>query len=106
MAWDGCKQVMPLNKKNRALGFCEISNGSIDQTTADPRLIFGMLVKVGATQAIVCHNHPAGCVKPSEADKQITRKMKEAGNLLNIKILDHLVITPETYYSFADKGEI
>jgi DNA repair protein RadC len=99
-------KVMPLNKKNRVLGICEISSGSIDQALVDVRLIFGMLVKIGATQAVVAHNHPAGCPKPSEADKQITKKLKEAGLLLDIRILDHLVITPENYYSFADEGEI
>jgi DNA repair protein RadC len=99
-------KVMPLNKKNHVLGICEISSGSIDQALVDVRLIFGMLVKIGATQAVVAHNHPAGCPKPSEADKQITKKLKEAGLLLDIRVLDHLVITPESYYSFADEGEI
>ncbi|MBV4357338.1 JAB domain-containing protein [Pinibacter aurantiacus] len=99
-------KVMPLNKGNRVLGICEISSGSIDHTTVDPRLIFGLLLKVGATQAIICHNHPSANVKPSEADKQITMKLKEGGKLLDIKILDHIVLTPETYYSFADEGEI
>jgi len=99
-------KVMPLNQKNRVLGICEIASGSINQATVDTRLIFGMLVKVGATQAIVCHNHPAGCTKPSEADKQLTRKLKEAGLLLDIKLLDHLIITPGSYYSFADEGDI
>jgi DNA repair protein RadC len=50
------------------------------------------------------HNHPSGQVKPSEADKQITRKVREAGSVLDIKLLDHLIITPETYYSFANEG--
>ncbi|MDH7459822.1 JAB domain-containing protein [Chitinophagaceae bacterium 26-R-25] len=99
-------KVMPLNKGNRVLGICELSSGAIDQATVDPRLIFGLLLKAGATQAIVAHNHPSASVRPSEADKRITLKLKEAGSFLDIRILDHLIITPETYYSFADEGEI
>jgi len=99
-------KVMPLNAANRVLGICEISSGSIDSTTCDKRLIMAMLVKVGATSAILCHNHPSGSCKPGEADKQITLRLKECGQLFDIKIVDHLILTPETYYSFADEGEI
>jgi len=78
--------------------------GGIAGTSVDLRLIFAAAIKANAVSLIMIHNHPSGQVKPSDADKQITNKVREAGNIIDVKLLDHLIITPETYYSFADEG--
>ena len=75
-------------------------------TVADVRPLFKVGLEHNATALIVCHNHPSGQLKPSFADKSLTQKIKEAGNLLDIKLLDHLIITEKAYYSFADEGEL
>lgn len=97
-------KVMPLNNAHRVLGICELSTGSITGTVVDPRLLFALLLKAGASAAIICHCHPGGNVKPSHADETLTEKIVAGGKLLDIKILDHLIITAENYYSFADNG--
>ncbi|MDI3321402.1 JAB domain-containing protein [Pinibacter soli] len=99
-------KVMALNNANRVLGICEISSGTISATIVDPKLVFGLLLKAGASSAIISHCHPSGNLKPSNSDVQMTHKICEGGKLLDIKILDHLIITPESYYSFADDGAI
>lgn len=88
------------------LGIYEVSSGGISGTVVDLRLIFAAALKANAVSLIMIHNHPSGQIKPSEADKQITRKVKEAGRILDIALLDHLIITPDIYYSFADEGAI
>ena len=88
------------------LGIYEVFSGGISGTVVDLRLIFAAALKANAVSLIMIHNHPSGQIKPSEADKQITRKVKEAGGILDIALLDHLIITPETYYSFADDGAL
>lgn len=97
-------KILLLNQSNRVLGMYEVSSGGIAGTIVDLRLIFAAAIKANAVSLIMIHNHPSGQVKPSEADKQITRKVKEAGRIMDITLLDHLIITPETYYSFADEG--
>lgn len=99
-------KVLLLNNANRALGIYEVSSGGITGTVVDVRLIFSAALKANATALIMIHNHPSGQLKASEADKQITRKVKEAGKILDISLLDSLIITPETYYSFADDGAL
>jgi DNA repair protein RadC len=99
-------KVMALNQANRVLGICEISSGAISATLVDPKLVFGMLLKAGATSAIICHSHPSGNIKPSNSDVEMTRKICEGGKLLDIKILDHLILTVNNYYSFADSGAL
>jgi DNA repair protein RadC len=99
-------KVMALNHANRVLGICEISSGAISATLVDPKLVFGMLLKAGATSAIICHCHPSGNLKPSNSDVEMTHKICEGGKLLDIKILDHLIITLDSYYSFADSGAL
>lgn len=99
-------KVLFLNNANRALGIYEISSGGITGTVVDLRLIFSAALKANATALIIIHNHPSGQLKASEADKQITRKINEAGKLLDISLLDSLIITPEHYYSFADDGAL
>lgn len=97
-------KVLFLNNASRVLGIYEISSGGITGTVVDVRLIFSAALKANATALIMIHNHPSGSLKASEADRQITRKVKEAGKLLDISLLDSIIITPESYYSFADDG--
>jgi len=99
-------KIMLLNQSHKVLGIYEVSSGGISGTAVDLRLIFAAALKANAVSLIMIHNHPSGQIKPSEADKQITRKVKEAGGILDIALLDHLIITPETYYSFADDGAL
>ena len=97
-------KVLMLSNSNAVLGVLEISSGGITGTVVDIRLIFAALLKAKATAFILVHNHPSGKLQPSEADRQITQKIKQASKLLDIALLDHLIITPESYYSFADEG--
>lgn len=99
-------KVMLLNRANKVLGIYEVSTGGISGTVADIRLIFAAAIKTNSSSLILAHNHPSSNIKPSDADIQLTRKIKEAGKLMDIKVLDHLIITTENYCSFADKGEI
>ncbi|QCR24523.1 RadC family protein [Pontibacter sp. SGAir0037] len=97
-------KVMLLNRANRVLGIYELSTGGIAGTIADPKLIFAAALKACASSIILCHNHPSGNTKPSAADLQLTKKMKQGGELLDIVVLDHIILTSETYYSMADEG--
>ena len=95
--------VMPLNNSNEVLCLIEISRGGATGTIVDVRQVFQKLLKCNAISFIMAHNHPSGNTRPSEADKKLTRKIKDAANFLDIKLLDHLIITTESYYSFADE---
>jgi DNA repair protein RadC len=97
-------KIMLLSRACRILGILEISTGGVSGTVADVRLIYTAALKGNAAGLILAHNHPSGSLKPSDADIQLTRKICEAGKLLDIKIEDHLIITTEGYYSFADEG--
>ena len=96
--------VLYLNNSNRTLGISVISIGGITGTLVDIRLILHYALLSMATGLILCHNHPSGSLQPSGADKTITKKVKEAAKLMDINLLDHLVITEDSYYSFADDG--
>ena len=109
--WDGSKieyveqfKVLLLNRANKVLGIFEVSSGSVTGTVADPKLIFAAAIKTNACGIILAHNHPSGNLQPSQADIDLTRRMKEGGKLLEIQVLDHVIITSEGYYSFADDG--
>ena len=93
-----------LNRNNCVLGYCQISAGGFTGTIMDQRLIFQTALKCCACSVIVAHNHPSGNLTPSEADKDITKKIKDSGKVLDIPILDHLILTEESYFSFADQG--
>lgn len=95
---------MFLNKANKVLGIFEVSSGGISGTVADPRLIFVAALKTNCSGIIISHNHPSGNLKPSRQDEELTQKIKHAGEFLEIKLLDHIIITSEGYYSFADEG--
>jgi DNA repair protein RadC len=99
--------VMYLNRSNRILGIYKASKGGITGTVADPRVILAIALKVAAVSLIISHNHPSGSLTPSIADEELTRKIKEAAKLMDIKLLDHLIVEPHgSYYSFTDEGFI
>ena len=97
-------KVLFLNRANKVLCVYNVSSGGITGTVADPRLIFAAALKLNAVSLVLSHNHPSGSLKPSRADEELTQKIKCAGNFLDIKVLDHLIICDEGYYSFADEG--
>jgi DNA repair protein RadC len=96
--------VLYLNNSNKVLGKLQLSKGGITGTVVDVRLAFKPALECNATGIILCHNHPSGTLTASDADRQITRKIKLAGENLDIKVLDHLIITEKNYFSFADEG--
>lgn len=96
--------IIYLNNSNKVLSKSQLSKGGITGTVVDIRLVFKTALEMGAVSIILSHNHPSGGLQPSEADRQITRKLKQAGDSLDIKILDHLIITETNYFSFADEG--
>lgn len=95
--------VIYLNNSNKVLQKQQLSKGGITGTLVDVRLVLKQALEVGATALILCHNHPSGTLKASEADKKITQKLKTAGLTLDIKVLDHIIITEKAYFSFADE---
>ena len=99
-------KILLLNRSNRVLGWVKVSSGGVSGTVADPRIIFQTALLSNASGIILAHNHPSGNIFPSESDIQLTKKMKEAGKVLEIAVLDHLIITSESYYSFADEGKL
>jgi DNA repair protein RadC len=98
--------VLYLNRANRVLAAYEVSRGGLTGTVADPRLILSTALKLASVGILVAHNHPSGSLKPSQADLQLTEKIKEGGKLLDIQLVDHLILTSEEYYSFADEGHL
>ncbi len=99
-------KILFLNRANKVLALYEVSTGGITGTVVDIRLIFAAALKINATSIVLAHNHPSSNTKPSVADLQLTLKVKEAGKFLDIKVLDHIIVTVENYFSFADEGEI
>jgi DNA repair protein RadC len=97
-------KVVLLNRANRVLGIYEVSTGGVSGTIADPKLVFAAAIKSSASAIILAHNHPSGQLKPSDADLKLTQKLKEGGKFLEIPVLDHIIVTSEGYYSFADEG--
>jgi DNA repair protein RadC len=98
-------KILLMNRSNSVLGIFPVSKGGLSGTVTDVRLIYQAAIKANASGIIVCHNHPSGNLNPSESDSKITQKIKEAGNLMDIQLLDHLILTMDgSYYSFADNG--
>ena len=97
-------KIMLLNRCGRILGIMKLSAGGVSGTIVDPKLVFAAALKANASALILAHNHPSGNLNPSQPDLCLTRKLIAAGQLLDIGINDHLVITAEGYYSFADEG--
>jgi len=98
--------VLYLNNSNIILSKQCLSKGGLTGTLVDARLVFKPALHQLATGIILCHNHPSGTLKPSQSDKQLTQKIKVAGNTLDIKVLDHLIVTEKKYFSFADNNLI
>ncbi len=96
--------VMFLNRANKVNHFEIISEGGITGTVADPRIILRKALEQDAVNIILCHNHPSGSLKPSKADEQLTAKIKEAARFLDIAVIDHIIVSEDGYYSFADEG--
>lgn len=96
--------VLFLNRANKINHFQVISEGGITGTVADPRIILRKALEEDAVSIILCHNHPSGSLKPSRADEELTNKIKEAAKYFDIKVLDHLIVSEDGYYSFADEG--
>ncbi len=95
-----------LDSKNKVIGFSMISSGGMNQCLIDPRIVFSQALLSGAIGVIISHNHPSGSLEPSAPDKSITKKLIECGKILEIRLLDHIIYTTESYYSFADEGYI
>lgn len=99
--------LLLLNKANAVLGYRHISSGGLSGTVVDVRHIFAIALKANAAGIIMGHNHPSGNLQPSQADIDLTRKTRDAGKILDVPLLDHIILSPdETYYSFADEGTI
>jgi DNA repair protein RadC len=98
--------ILFLNRSNRVINRMKLSQGGISGTVTDVRLVMKKAIEYLASGIIVCHNHPSGNLNPSESDSKITQKIKDAGNMMDIQLLDHLIISDKDYYSFADNGLI
>ena len=96
--------ILYLNNSNKIIKSAQLSKGGITGTVVDVRLAFKEALQLGAVGIILAHNHPSGTLKPSQADIQLTRKLKTAGESLDIKVLDHLIVTEKAYFSFADEN--
>ncbi len=96
--------IIYVNNSNRIIQKNQLSKGGITGTLVDIRLVLKTALQVGATGLILVHNHPSGTLRPSHMDKQLTQKLKLAGTSLDIKVLDHLIITEQAYFSFSDNG--
>lgn len=96
--------VIFLNKANKVNHFEIISSGGITGTVADPRVILKKALEENAVSIILCHNHPSGSLRPSRADEELTAKIKEAARYFDIKVIDHIIVSEDGYYSFADEG--
>ena len=93
------------NTKLDVIGYRKIADGGLDSIMVDMRLIMSSALLCNATRIAVAHNHPSGAMKPSTADRSLTNKIIEAGKVLDIQLLDHIVLTADSYYSFRDEGE-
>lgn len=97
-------KVLLLNRCNNVIGIYELSRGGITASLIDIKLVLAVALKAIASSIIVIHNHPSGNLNPSNADKEITRKLKEACKVVELELLDHLIITKKDYFSFANEG--
>lgn len=98
--------IVLLNTANRVIGKHKLSKGGRAGTVVDVKILFEEVLSYKATSVILTHNHPSGNLKPSEQDRALTKRISEAGKLLDIKILDHLIFSDSAYYSFSDEGEL
>jgi len=93
-----------MNRANKVLGVYTVSSGGTAGTVADPKIIFQAALKAHSSTIVLSHNHPSGNLRPSEADIKLTNKLKSAGQFLDMPVVDHLIMTTDGYFSFADEG--
>jgi len=98
--------VLFLDRSNQVFAYKQLSSGGIVGTVVDSRLLFQTALLCHATEIVLVHNHPSGSIEPSESDKRLTKQISDAGRLLEIKVLDHIIVTTDSYYSFSDDGFI
>lgn len=98
--------VVYLNKANRVLATEVVSTGGVTGTIADPKIIFKRALELQASHLILSHNHPSGNLRPSEADRKLTDKIKHAAKLIDMEVIDHIIVSDQGYYSFADSGDM
>lgn len=96
--------MLLLNKANKVIGREQISIGGTDATVVDARIVFRKALEAKAVGMVVCHNHPSGTLRPSQADIDLTRRLKSSGDILGIPVLDHLIVSDQGYFSFMDEG--
>ncbi|MFV0591684.1 MAG: RadC family protein [Draconibacterium sp.] len=99
-------KILLLSRANRVLGISNLFVGGLSGVVVDPKMIFQTALKCNSQSIILCHNHPSGNLQASDADLKLTHKMVEIGKLLDLPILDHIIFTRESYYSFSDNGEL
>jgi DNA repair protein RadC len=111
--WDDSKiefveqfQILLLNRANRVLGIYRVSSGTTVSTVVDPKSVFVAALKANACGIILAHNHPSGNLTPSQPDIDLTKKLVDCGKLLDIQVLDHIILTSESHFSFADEGRL
>ncbi|MCX2472771.1 JAB domain-containing protein [Pedobacter sp. MC2016-05] len=97
-------KVLLLNRSNRVLGIVDISMGGVSGTFVDPKVVFATALKANCSSLILVHNHPSGSTRPSDTDIKLTKRLVECGKLLDIIVFDHIIISENCYYSFADDG--
>jgi DNA repair protein RadC len=98
--------VIYLNRANNTIGWMKVSSGGITGTVVDQRIVLATALKAAATAMILAHNHPSGQIQPSHADIELTKKIKQAGLIMDIPVIDHIILGDNNYYSFADEGII
>jgi len=98
--------LLCLNRSNKVVGFYKVSSGGFSGTVVDPKVILTVALNCAASGIMLAHNHPSGNLTPSTSDTEITKKIKLAASYLDIKLLDHIILTDESFYSFADEGII
>lgn len=101
-----CAYAIFFNRANTMVGYTCLSTGGVTGTVMDPRLLYAQALLCNATALAICHNHPSGNLSPSQADQSLTSKIKDAGKLLDIQLLDHIILTESSYFSFADEGRL
>jgi len=97
-------KILLLDRRSACLGISEVSIGGISDCVADARIIFAIALKARASNLILAHNHPSGLVDPSEADIKLSKKLYQAGQILDVNVLDSIIVTPDNYYSLADNA--
>ncbi|RZK38705.1 MAG: DNA repair protein [Pedobacter sp.] len=97
-------RVLLLSRSNKALGVALISSGGVSGTVVDPKVVFAIALKAKASSIILAHNHPSGNINTSLVDKQITKKLKQGGEMLDIQVCDHIIVTNDGFYSYSDDG--